>query len=98
MIKKIIIELKNSFFLNKNEQYFIDKSNSIKSFKNNKTIFLGIQMDYAHLTQATFLLQSNKFKDHKIIGIWNYNISPSWKNKYYLIGKISISCWLGLAP
>jgi len=85
MIKKIIIELKNSFFLNKNEQYFIDKSNSIKSFKNNKTIFLGIQMDYAHLTQATFLLQSKKFKDHKIIGIWNYNISPSWKNKYYLI-------------
>ncbi len=45
-------------------------------------------MDYFHLAQTSFLLQDSKYENCKIIGIWNYNITPNWKNKSFVLEKL----------
>ena len=93
MIKFFLNYLKNNFFLDKNEKKFIQKFSNIKkqkNYNNNKVIFVNIAMDYAHLAEISFMLQNKKFYDSKIVGIWNYNIHPSWKNSYLKERLISI--------
>ena len=87
MFIKIFNEFKKDFFLNKNEKKFIKNLNKIRKYNsyNNKNIFITIATDYFHLCQTSFLIKSSKYKDYNIIGIWNYNISPNWKNKNFML-------------
>lgn len=89
MIFKILSDLKKSYLLDDNEKYFIKNIKKNQKDKNysNKAIFINVAMDYFHLAQTSFLLQDKKYENHNIIGIWNYNITPNWKNKNYFLEK-----------
>ncbi len=89
MIFKILSDLKKSYLLDKNEEYFVRNIKKNKKEKNysNKVIFVNVAMDYFHLAQTSFLLQDKKYENYNIIGIWNYNITPNWKNKNYILEK-----------
>ena len=90
MIFKILDDFKKSIFLDNNEKYFVKniRKNIKKNTFSNNIIFINIAMDYFHLVQVNFLLQNKKYEKYKIVGIWNYNITPNWKNKSYILEKL----------
>ena len=80
-------QFKKIFFLDKNEKKYINIFREINKNnlpKKSEVIFVNIAMDYEHLSNASFILQTKKFKNAVIIGIWNYNIHSCWKSNYFL--------------